>query len=62
MRRLSTAVLFLVMVALVAGCSKSPEEKREAYLASAQKYQEDGKYAEAVIQYQNALQIAPDDA
>ncbi len=62
MRRLSTAVVFIVMIALVAGCSKSPEEKREAYLASAQKYQEGGKYAEAVIQYQNALQIAPDDA
>jgi tetratricopeptide (TPR) repeat protein len=62
MRRLSTAVVFIVMVALVAGCSKSPEEKREAYLTSAQKYQEEGKYAEAVIQYQNALQIAPDDA
>lgn len=54
-------VLFLMLVTALAGCSRSPEEKRQNYLESAQKYQEQGKYAEAAIQYQNALQIAPDD-
>ena len=49
------------MVAM-SGCGKSPEEKRQAFLESAQEYQEQGKHAEAVIQFQNALQIAPDDA
>ena len=43
------------------GCSKSPEEKRAAYLESAEEYRLSEKYAEAAIQYQNALQIAPDD-
>lgn len=46
---------------LVSGCTKSPEEKRAAFLESAASYMEKGKYAEASIQYQNALQIAPDD-
>ncbi|HOO46267.1 MAG TPA: tetratricopeptide repeat protein, partial [Deltaproteobacteria bacterium] len=56
-------ILLIVMLCLVAvtGCSKSPEEKRAAYLESAQEYRQAEKYAEAAIQYQNALQIAPDD-
>ncbi len=47
---------------LISGCSKSPEEKRDAYLNSAQSYMEKEKFAEAAIEFQNALQIAPDDA
>lgn len=62
MRRISLfTILFVLFVMIVSGCGKSPEEKRQSYLESAQKYQEQGKYAEAAIQYQNALQIAPDD-
>ena len=55
------AVLIPCML-LISGCSKSPEEKREAYLSSARSYMEKEKYAEAAIEFQNALQIAPDDA
>ena len=63
MRRIRIpVVLFLVFILAMTGCSKSPDEKRQAYLESAQKYQEQGKFAEAAIQYRNALQIAPDDA
>ncbi len=51
----------LIIVVVCAGCTKSPEEKKADYLASAQKYVEQGKHAEAAIQYQNALQITPDD-
>lgn len=47
---------------LVSGCSRSPEEKREAYLESARAYLEKEKFAEAAIEFQNALQIAPDDS
>lgn len=62
MRRYITAVcILLAMVAVVSGCSKSPEEKKKDYLESAQKYLDKGKNAEAAIQYQNALQITPDD-
>lgn len=58
---------YLLIIALIttlaaSSCTKSPEEKRQAYLASAQGYVKEGKLAEAAIQYQNALQIAPDDA
>lgn len=67
MKRISVSavfflVLMLVLMLAVAGCGKSPDEKRQAYMESAREYQEQGKYAEAAIQYQNALQIAPDDA
>ena len=55
-------VLLVPVLLVVSGCSKSPEEKRAAYLESAQSYVKDGKLAEAAIQYQNALKIAPDDA
>ncbi len=60
------AGIFLVVLVpcmlLTSGCSKSPEEKRDAYLSSARSYMEKEKYAEAAIEFQNALQIAPDDA
>ena len=55
-------VLIIVCSIVLVGCSKSPEEKRSAYLASANEYMQEEKYAEAAIQFQNALQIAPDDA
>jgi tetratricopeptide (TPR) repeat protein len=61
-RSIAAALLVLAAVSLVSGCGKSPEEKRNAYLESAKDYMEKGKLAEAAIQYQNALQIAPDDA
>jgi tetratricopeptide (TPR) repeat protein len=53
---------FISCFLLMSGCSKSPEEKREAYLKSAQSYMEKEKYAEAAIEFQNAIQIAPDDS
>ncbi|HHO77225.1 MAG TPA: tetratricopeptide repeat protein [Deltaproteobacteria bacterium] len=56
-------ILLIITLCSIAftGCSKSPEEKRSAYLESAEEYRLSEKYAEAAIQYQNALQIAPDD-
>jgi len=54
-------VLIFISMVVLAGCSKSPQEKRQDYLSSAQKYLDKEKYAEAAIQYQNALQITPDD-
>ena len=54
--------ILIICLLLISGCSKSPEEKRDAYLNSAQSYMEKEKYAEAAIEFQNALQIAPDDA
>ncbi|HPR50787.1 MAG TPA: tetratricopeptide repeat protein [Deltaproteobacteria bacterium] len=61
-RYLGIFLLIILCSIIVSGCSKSPEEKRSAYLASANEYMQEEKYAEAAIQFQNALQIAPDDA
>ncbi|HNY63949.1 MAG TPA: tetratricopeptide repeat protein [Deltaproteobacteria bacterium] len=55
-------VMLIPLVMFLSGCSKSPQEKRDAYLKSAAEYVKEGKLAEASIQYQNALKIAPDDA
>jgi tetratricopeptide (TPR) repeat protein len=60
-RKLIGIFLLIFIMTAVTGCSKSPEEKRKDFLASAQKFQSEGKHAEAAIQYQNALKIAPDD-
>ncbi len=57
------SLLLVVTVAFLSvGCSKSPQEKRTAYLKSARQYMDKGKYGEASIQFRNALKIAPDDA
>lgn len=61
MRRPATSLVVLSALCLCFACSKSPEEKRAAYLKSAQEYVGQQKLAEASIQYQNALKIAPDD-
>lgn len=48
--------LLVALVGLfVAACSRGPEK----YLASGDKYFKAGKYSEAVIQYQNAVQASP---
>jgi tetratricopeptide (TPR) repeat protein len=55
------ALFIALMVVALAGCSKSPEQKRQEYLKSAREYADHKRYDEACIQYQNALKIAPDD-
>ncbi|MBN1636666.1 MAG: tetratricopeptide repeat protein [Deltaproteobacteria bacterium] len=63
MKKIKAIILLLFAFQLIcAGCANNPEEKRQEYLTSAQEYMQQEKYAEAAIQYQNALQIAPDDA
>jgi tetratricopeptide (TPR) repeat protein len=62
MRKLVFLGLSITIFLLISACSKSPDEKRADYLMSAEKYAAQNKYAEAAIQYQNALKIAPDDA
>lgn len=61
MKRITVLSLLIVILVVFTGCSKSPQEKKQDYLESAQKYLSQGKNAEAAIQYQNALQITPDD-
>src|SRR5438552_889281 len=42
--------------------SADPRTKKAAYLEKAEAYSKDGKYAEAVIELKNAVQIDPNDA
>src|SRR5687767_2511080 len=60
MVRLSVS-LVLACSALVgaAGCSKDPEVAKREYVASGDQYVEQKKYAEAVVEYRNAIQQDP---
>ncbi|MGC9324498.1 MAG: tetratricopeptide repeat protein [Desulfomonilia bacterium] len=59
--RVLVCIVVLISTILIFGCAKSDEEKRTAYLESAREYMDQEKFAEAAIQFQNALQISPDD-
>src|SRR5580692_11011055 len=53
---LSTCVL---IAALFTGCSRDPNVRKQKYLESGDRYFAKAKYAEAAIQYQNAVQVDP---
>ena len=48
------SILFAV---LLVGCSRDPNLRKQAYVASGNKYFDQGKYREAAIEYLNAVQI-----
>ena len=56
MSRIAVALLFAL---LVAGCSKDPEVAKREFVASGDAYVQQKKYAEAVIEYRNAIQQDP---
>jgi hypothetical protein len=39
------------------GCSRDPNVRKQKYLESGERYYEKGKYREAAIQYENAIQV-----
>lgn len=50
----------LALLVLSSACSwRNPNVKKQKYLASGQKYFDAGKYQEAAIQFQNAVQVDP---
>src|SRR5580692_4852459 len=51
-------ILFFTAI-LLAGCSRDPNVRKQAYLNSGQEYFKSGKYQEAVIEFRNAIQIDP---
>jgi len=51
------AVMFLVAIALLAGCHRDPNVRKHKYLESGNRYSAEGKYREAAIQYLNALKV-----
>lgn len=53
------AYLVSVCVLMTAACAGNPEERKQRYLSSGDAYFEQEQYAEAVIEYSNAVQIDP---
>lgn len=47
----------LLFALAFAGCSGSPEQRKQAFLQSGNEYFEAGKYPEAIIEYSNAVQV-----
>src|ERR1700691_4662510 len=45
-----------VLGAVLTGCSRNPNDRKQRYLESGQRYFDKGQYREAEIQYENALQ------
>ncbi len=53
----SGALLIMVMMALLAGCARSPEAKKARHLERGDRYFQQEKYREAVLEYRNVLRI-----
>src|ERR1700729_4300138 len=56
-KRLS--VLLAVALILLAGCSRDPNVRKQKAFDSGNKFFDAGKFPEACIEYQNAIQIDP---
>lgn len=50
-------VLACSFIAVLSGCTRDPNVRKQKYFDSGEKYFADGKYREALIQYSNAVQI-----
>src|SRR5260370_24829222 len=61
MKRWSRVTAFVLVIcflaAVLTGCSRDPNVRKNKYLESGQRYFEKGKYREAAIQFQNAIQV-----
>jgi putative PEP-CTERM system TPR-repeat lipoprotein len=51
--------LCLVLMLSSFGCTKNPDVAKQEYMKSGDRYVEEKKYAEAIVQYRNALQQDP---
>jgi tetratricopeptide (TPR) repeat protein len=51
------ALLILMVMLLLAGCSRSPEAKKARHLERGDRYFQQEKYREAVLEYRNVLRI-----
>ena len=58
MRHMSVVAVVLLLTA-VSGCSGDPEKLKLEYVASGDRYVANEKYAEAMIQYRNAIALDP---
>ena len=46
-----------LLAALLTGCSRDPNVRKQKYLESGQRYYDKGQYREAEIQFENAIQV-----
>jgi len=53
----TTLVAVCVLSALLTGCSRDPNVRKQKYFESGESYFQKGKYQEAAIQFQNAIQV-----
>lgn len=49
----------IVLACCLAGCSRDPAKATRSYLASGDRYAQQGKYKDAAIQYRNAIKRTP---
>jgi len=49
--------VILTAIPVLSGCSRNPNVRKQKYFESGNKYFDRGKYREAAIEYQNAIQI-----
>ena len=52
-------ILPVLVVLSLAGCSRDPNVRKAKFLSSGMDYARTGKYAEAVVQFHNAIDIDP---
>ena len=50
-------VAVCLLAALLAGCSRDPNVRKQKFLESGERYYDKGQYREAAIQFQNAIQV-----
>ena len=60
-RRHLTFILTLI-VALLSACSRDPGIRKQKFFESGQRYVEQGKYKEAVVEFSNAIRLDPNYA
>jgi tetratricopeptide (TPR) repeat protein len=65
MKRTRTAsalcALLLLLLPFLIGCNRSPEARRNAYLAKGKALAEKQDYSRAILEFRNAAQLKPDD-
>ncbi len=57
-----TCAAVVVTLALTAGCSRSPEARRDGFMAKGKELVQQKKYSRALIEFRNAAQAMPQDA
>ena len=55
-------LILLVCAAGLAGCTRDPEARARAYIESGDKLASEGRYADAAIEYRNAIKATPEAA